>query len=267
MVPLMNLPLRDEKKIKESFRVFDALALFTAPALCSIIGVDDVAYGELVGTGTYLRYGDRLYILTARHVAEDACSKYDACAFSVGAGKPPILITRPFVLHKDPFLDVAVLPVEETDIADTSIVPFDASLLAENSTDLEDLLFIHGYPGARSRFSALGQGIYSSTQPYGTVSGSSVWKGFDAKIHFALEYPGEGQEQSDGRAATLPDPHGLSGTAVWRTGRAKSGPKWTTNDARIVGIVHRWDQDSSTLVATRIEPILEFLRIVEADKA
>ena len=185
----------------------------------------------------------------------------------MGAGERPILITRPFVLHKDPFLDVAVLPVEETHIADTPIVPFDASTLAENSADLEDYIFIHSYPGTRSRFSALGQGIYFSTQPYGTVSGTSVWKGFDAKIHFALEYPGEGQEHSDGRAATLPDPHGLSGTAVWRTGRAKAGPNWTTNDAKIVGIVHRWDQDSSTLVAPRIEPTLGFLRIGEADKA
>lgn len=263
----MTTPARDQEKLTEFFRVIDALALYTAPALCSIIGVDAVDYGELVGTGTYLRYGDRLYILTARHVAEEACSKYPGCAFSVGAGKRPILITRPFVLHKEPFLDIAVLPVDEQDIVGTSVVPFAPSVLAESSADLEDYLFIHGYPGAKSRFSALGQGIVSSTQPYGTVTGTSVWAGFDDKIHFALEYPGEGQEHSDGRAATLPDPHGLSGTAVWRTGRAKAGANWTPQDAKIVGIVHRWDQDSSTLVATRIEPVLEFLRCVEADKA
>ena len=55
MVPPMNQPTSNEEEIKEFFRVIDALAPFTAPALCSIIGVDDVDYGELVGTGTYLR--------------------------------------------------------------------------------------------------------------------------------------------------------------------------------------------------------------------
>lgn len=253
-------------KVAESFRVSDEIALFTAPSLCTIIDVQSADHGELIGTGTFIRHSSRVYIVTARHVAEKACQS-NGCAHSCGPGQRPRLITRPFVIHKDRALDLALLPIEPSDIGDSPIRPLDFSVLAESSDDLADFLVIHGYPGERSRFSAIGRGIFSTSQPYVTVEGRSSLPEFNPAIHFAIEYPGEGQEDPTGRSAKLPDPHGMSGTAVWRSGRAKAGKDWTSANARIVGIVHRWDQDSSSLVATRIEPLSAFLQQVEADGA
>ncbi|MFN7139457.1 MAG: hypothetical protein ACK4UN_08970 [Limisphaerales bacterium] len=81
--------------------------------------------------------------------------------------------------------------------------------------------------------------------------------------------PREGQEDANGRPATLPDPHGMSGTAVWRSGRvaAASGAAWSPDHARIVGIVHTWDQQTATLVATRIEVLRDFIRDVQGGPA
>ena len=66
-----------------------------------------------------------------------------------------------------------------------------------------------------------------------------------------------------GGVADLPSPDGLSGAAVWNTRRSELRETWTPSDARIVGIVHRWDQDGECLIATRIEKILPFLQRIE----
>ena len=260
-------PSNEQEKLAEFYRIIDAMAVFTEPALCSIIGTPDTEFGELVGTGTFVRFGDRVYILTARHVAEQAAKEYAGCAHSVGPANRPVPILRPFVLAADRKLDIAVLPVPAEDIAATPVRPFGSAVLAASSADLNDYLFVLGYTGEKSRFSAISQGIVSTVHPYGTVLGTSTLPEYDPAIHFAIEYPGHGQQDSTGREVALPDPHGMSGTAVWRVGRARGGPDWSPQRAEIVGVVHRWDPDCSSLVATRIEPVRSFLERVEADNA
>jgi len=55
------------------------------------------------------------------------------------------------------------------------------------------------------------------------------------------------------------DPHGLSGSAVWATGRCTTGNSWEPSLARIVGVVHNWDERSQSLVGTRIEAVRAFV--------
>ncbi|MGE3675825.1 MAG: hypothetical protein AB7K71_39515, partial [Polyangiaceae bacterium] len=62
-----------------------------------------------------------------------------------------------------------------------------------------------------------------------------------------------------GNAADMVDPHGLSGSAVWATGRCTTGDSWEPSLARIVGIIHNWDERSQSLVGTRIEVVRDFI--------
>ena len=88
---------------------------------------------------------------------------------------------------------------------------------------------------------------------------------FDDRLHFALEYPLEGQETADGKLVDLPIPKGYSGSLIWRSNRAsQTSQKRKATDAKIVGLAHTWDAENQSLIATRIEPILEFIRMIES---
>jgi len=118
-----------------------------------------------------------------------------------------------------------------------------------------------GFPGERSRMSAFAGGLLTRAVPYLTQQ-APLPTNYDSQMSFALHYPYDKPLiKSDGKSGTLPDPPGLSGSAVWATGviATTGGKKWIPSQAKIVGLVHSWDQGSHTLVATKIEFVREFL--------
>ena len=52
------------------------------------------------------------------------------------------------------------------------------------------------------------------------------------------------------------DPHGLSGSPVWRIGvSGRSSRDWSPNDSLLVGIVTQWHPDEKVLIATSTEKL------------
>jgi hypothetical protein len=128
----------------------------------------------------------------------------------------------------------------------------------------KDLLFINGFPGKDSRFSALLKGIRSKPLVYAAYSGISDDSWFNPAMHLAIHYDPKNFIGGDGLPADFPFPDGLSGSTVWRIPRMEEQGTWAPQNARIVGLVQRWDHTGRFLIAARIEHVLSFLRSVAA---
>jgi hypothetical protein len=198
-------------------------------------------------------------LITAAHVAQKAEEGTSQLpSFSNGHAKRYEQIAQPFV--KDWNLDVAATPVVLAAEPASDRRACEGAMIADSAGDLDkDLLFVHGFPGDYSKFLKLGSGIFSTTLPLGNITATPTWKSFDPALHLTFGYDPRYQEYEDGTLATLPDPGGLSGSAVWDTRRAAIGPKWHSSDARIVGILHVCNAQARCLVGTRIEHVRRFL--------
>jgi hypothetical protein len=123
-----------------------------------------------------------------------------------------------------------------------------------------EIVFIHGYPGKDSRFSAIGQGIHARTCPFATDV-PVLPAGYDPQLYFALSYPGSTEVKNfHGKRTTLPDPHGLSGTLVWDMRFAATGKAgWLPIQAIIAGLIWGWNEKNQCLIATKVEVVRHFL--------
>ena len=234
--------------------IIPAMKERTARYLCAIYGAFDKDIGELVGSSTLVSLLGETFLLTAEHVVTAKLQpKYMGIAHTTRDGASPRMITTPIYCVKHPS-DLALIPVDATEL---DPVPLGVEGLATTSELVDrDVLFIQGFPGARSRSLAA---VYSNTLPYVTGPGKSSYAWFDPKLHFAIDYAARGLIDERGNDADMVDPHGLSGSAVWATGRCAAGDSWEPSLARIVGVIHSWDERSQSLVGTRIEAVRDFV--------
>jgi hypothetical protein len=111
-------------------------------------------------------------------------------------------------------------------------------------------------------------GIHSKSFTFAAYSGKSNDPAFNPQVHFAIRYGPRHCIGIDGQPADLSiPPGGLSGTAVWNIPWEVETGGWAPDDARIVGMVQKWDQDGQCLIAIRMEPILPFLDSVSSNGA
>jgi len=228
------------------------------PTIASISRPVAIDEGELVGTGTYLGLLGQPYLLTNEHVAR--FQRINGLGHLPRQGGDYHRIANPFQCVPKP-LDAALARMDQGtfQVGDRHCVA--PEYIAERfDTPENELLFLIGFPGELSRMSAFAGGLLSRAVPYLTRQ-ASLPAGYDSPTSFALHYPYDKLLiKSDGKSGTLPDPPGLSGSAVWATGVIATGMKnWSPSQARIVGLVHSWELDNHTLVATKIEFIREFL--------
>lgn len=254
----MNTP-DDQEKARLMMATFEAMRRFTEPFITAIYDVIDEKSGQLTGSGTFLQLRGAPYILTAGHVAYEALT-HRGLAHSTRNGVPPGFISNPLKLAAHPF-DMAVVRLDQGALAGTNRTCASSTFLAESSTGVEsDLLFVHGFPGRRSKPIALLQSVFSTTLPYGAATGSSQYPWFDPAFHIALDYSPAGMMDGNLNQPEFVEPFGLSGAALWKTNRAgTSSANWTPDAARIVGVLFAWDQKANSLIALRIEVIRDFL--------
>ena len=70
-------------------------------------------------------------------------------------------------------------------------------------------------------------------------------------FQFAVEYDPAGMVAETGQSEELIDPHGLSGSPVWRIGiSGRSSHTWEPSECLLVGTVTRWSPDQKVLIAT-----------------
>ncbi|WP_221032894.1 hypothetical protein [Actomonas aquatica] len=244
----------EQRRLEVARSVIEELKNASSKFITAIARTTDSNQGDFVGSGSFMVFGGRVFLVTAMHVAMDALhrAKWGA-AFASGSNDPYQLITAPFCLDND--LDIAIAPVTLDHSASLPRQACSTSSIAEEAGQLSDCLFVHGYPGKRSKFLMLGPGIHSESLPWATVTVESSWQDFDPNLHFAIGFDPTHARYVNGDKAHLPDPDGMSGSAVWNTRRCEIGTRWQASDARIVGVIHRWDQEARCLIGTKIEHI------------
>lgn len=263
--------LTDDEKRQIWLRVLGEMKHHTKPAMAAVYGVEREDHGLLVGSGIFVRILGATHLLTASHVLETA-SRFEFLAHSNDYGTKPVPIRFPFRLQPYP-LDLGFTLIDEAAVAPGAIVPWPVEALADNADHLEgDILFIHGYPGERSTWLPIvNGGVKAESLPLGTVvrNGETGWADFNPILHFAVEYWPEGWFDERGRTLARPNPHCLSGSAVWRANiRGRSHTEWKATDARIVGVLHRYNPEHDSLIATRTEHVRDFvLRMIRREYA
>ena len=248
--------LTDAEKVQILLDVSTDLKHFTMPYITGIYGIQDDDHGELLGSGTFIEIKNKVFILTARHVILSK-SRYKAIAHSIGHGMKPVIIKGSFFLS-DSLQDIALAEVDKNHSKNVNALKIEK--LASSSSDVDkDILFLHGFYQAGSRFSGLANGVVSDSFPYGSVVGNYSYDWVDEKKHFAFDYPTNNVQNELGRILNLSDPHGLSGSGVWLSNRASCGSLWNTDEARLVGVAINWDQAGKSLIITRIESVLDLI--------
>ncbi len=226
---------------------------WTEPWTTAVYGIISDDEGALVGSATYIRVRGSLWLLTAAHVVDKGLADYGRVARRGPNGAVEVGAWS----RSDEALDLAAAYVG----TDSSISALDLCAFAGTHADIDvHHLFIHGFPRLRSRFSGLAGGVVSNSVPYITYSHSTGWDGFDARLHFAIEYPAPEHQQFDeqGRPISLPPPDGMSGCAVYGLGSDLTAG-WRASGSQLLGVAHRWDQAKQAIVATRTEHVLTFM--------
>jgi hypothetical protein len=236
---------------KEAF-VLDALsamAQHTFGFICSVIGVSDPTMGRHYGSALRCKLKGQRAILTARHVIEEAMKEPFGLAFSTGYGEPPYVVHG--AVNIDSIADLAVyfLPADYPCPDER----FWSAARIDHSLDqlATDYLFVHGFPGITSYLSRLLGGVVSKSLPYGAMQRLDNLPPNLQQFQFAVEYDPVGMMNETGAAQDLVDPHGLSGSPVWRIGvSGRSSRDWNPNDCLLVGVLTQWRPDEKVLLAT-----------------
>ncbi|HUD49765.1 MAG TPA: hypothetical protein VMR33_23265 [Candidatus Baltobacteraceae bacterium] len=225
----------------------------------TIAALIDNGCGEVIGTGSIIRFRSDVFLLTAAHVLTKIKSENRGMSFSNGDGRPYIRMHGDFLVNTK--LDVALYKFPLPLGPDFSVEACPETMIAASSACSDkDILFVFGFPGEESRFSALLNGIRSKSLTYGgkpVISGDSF---FDPLMHLGMTFDPTHVIGGDGEKSDLPKPSGLSGSPVWRIPWMGNVRKWETPDARIVGVSLRFDERERCIVALRIESIWELLR-------
>jgi hypothetical protein len=219
-------------------------------------------WGGLEGTGGYIGFGGKRLLLSNEHVLRDwetrqFCHQFHGCDDVFKLDKPQALEPHP--------VDSAVCVIEnkiwEMRRHSAEVVP--VKRIAERHKPVPgELLFLVGYPQQRSK--SLYRNLFNEALQLTTQEPP------DSPIpdlhpnYFLLAYsPERAQSVDPANPVTLSNPHGLSGSLVWNTRRVEclaQNREWSPDLAQVTGLLCRWDSPTSTVMAIRIEVVVDFLR-------
>lgn len=235
---------------------------FSLGYIAQIIQVTtDLQSGDLAGTGNVLRTERGVFLLTAGHVP--AQKKEGPLAYSIGHGDHPVVIDNPWYYFGEPS-DIAVVRIDPPPNTLRRWVTPEMLASASSADASRGLYHLHGFPGAQSRFTALGNGIHSTTLPYTTYNGS-LPAGYNPRFHMAVEYSNDDQLRGDDQMVSLPNPGGLSGSIIWRSNYTANRATWTPDMMSIAGIAIEWDHLNARIIGTRVEVVAEVVRRIMAN--
>lgn len=175
-------------------------------------------------------------------------------AISTGFGKPPYIVQGKINIDSIADLAVYFLPADYPDV-DGHFWP---STRIDRSLEklATDYLFLHGFPGKTSYSSLLLGGVISKSLPYGAMQRLENLPPDLQPFQIAIEYDPVGMMNETRAAQDLIDPHGLSGSPVWRIGAiGRSSREWKPSDSLLVGILTQWRPKERVLVATSTQKL------------
>jgi len=248
-----------DQKIEFVQRAVVRMARYTKPFIASIVrGESEPANNPHVGTALRLDAG-RMCIVTAAHVLDAAAKSASRVAVTAAYGAPPaVLAPTPIAIDRD--ADLAVLlapdnyPVGRDDFWSIRRVDVSEQKLSN------DYLVVHGFPGVRSTYSSRAKGLFNASLPYGAMKREDRLPANLRSFQFAMDFDEANFRAPDGRPADWLEPHGLSGSPVWRIG-ASGGRvgEWSPERCSLVGIVTQWWPDEKILVATKIAALTKLV--------
>jgi hypothetical protein len=222
---------------------------------------DGQNYGDGWGSGSFLRLGDKVYILTNQHVA---CTREEGrvLGYQFDGAEDIRRVVGNHAEFPNP-LDVAVLAVDMkawTDASNKSkAINVEQIALGHNLVQTELLTFT-GFAGERTSFhfnTLFTEGTCFTAREIPLRQDAR----FSSRFHFGIDYRPNLASTVIGDKG-LPLPPGLSGSTVWNTGfvAAKiAGVPWTPDMAKVTGIVWGWPSEHACLIATRAEFVRSFL--------
>jgi hypothetical protein len=247
-----------DEKAKFAMSTITPMAHATFPVVCSVVdATSDVP--RLVGSGVRLRVASARVLLTAAHVVDKARDNDGAIVVSATRGEPPRRIAAP-TIHRDDVHDIAAIVLPD-DYPEAGVGFWNVERSDDDREHLStDFLFVHGFPGALSGFSALLDGLFNKSLSYGVMERDEDLRGDLTEDQFALDFDPHNFRDTDGKPIEWLDPHGLSGSAVWRVGaRGRAANDWRPDLSLLVGVVTTWRPDDKMLVGVRWSAVQSLL--------
>lgn len=233
-----------------------AMDRFAMPMVTPVYAIQ--ADGELLlsGSGTLFKTSSKRVILTAAHVASQ--TRHYGAAHQLFGNNLIVPLCTPFVAaptHSD-------FSIGEIIWDDKYSFPHSSRF--SNYQDLEpylnveegELFYFHGYPQSHSRlvFGEYAQGCFSIIRQELRLPNCRP-----NEFHLHYDISDTSSTSTEANSA-LPVPFGLSGALVWNTRRIeflRQGKQWSPIRAKACGILRSWDQSTGTLVAVRMEHIVD----------
>jgi hypothetical protein len=225
-------------------------------------------YGEGWGSGSYLRLGDRVFILSNEHVARarEQGKPHSKILGHQFDGQEDI---RAIVGNHSSYplpLDLALLPVDMHAWAEPTnkSKAIEIGQISMGHDPVEgELLTFTGFAGEKVAFcfnTLFAEGTCYTAREIDLASDQRL----SSRCHFGLDYRPEAASSVRGKSG-LPLPPGLSGSTVWNTSFVAAKMQnipWTPELARVTGVIWGWRSDHASLIATRAEFLRSFLLAV-----
>ena len=229
----------------------ESLKQFLFPRSASIARAVSEDAGEHWGTGSYLQFEERIFLLTNRHVAEE--SKARTLSHVVKNEEQMAALSEPYLAAEE--VDIALMPIRPeiwvaTDKQAISLSAFDTERPA-----WDELLMVVGFPYATSRFSALANAVRSKARPYIAQPDRALG---DDGIHFWMKHRPRELRDEKGQATDWIDPSGMSGSLVWNTGIVQSvrhGFSWSPDLIKPAGLLDASDHEKQALRVIRLDVV------------
>lgn len=241
-------------------QVADAMKRYTR----SLVTPLSTSNGEgvwLVGSGSYVMIGGRRVLLTCEHASRDHPMEYRFFGSDAVFRHP-----GPFVCERDP-VDAAFAPM--TDEAWTAVehqadtVAYERFAPMHHLANPAELLFFRGFAGENARYGfgehqANASGYCSQATPVNSPDSRIL------EIHWEPQKMRFTEDTSDEARLAMKheDPRGFSGSLVWNTRFVEildTGRTWSPDCAVVTGLLHRYDPETKTLLALRVEHLCEWL--------
>lgn len=257
-------------------RIFKQMLALVRPSAVDITAVRSDDTSLQFGSGLLIEHRGLPFVLTATHVVAEARKwvgtdgnlvhylggEAGRCSSFHGKSLDLSVSDSPGSQRDSQCCDVSLLPVDRDEIAQSELRPFSLSERlpkAPMTFDEHDQFYLLGFPGDRCWQSALAGGaqILQQAAHIASLGSSPAWARPD--LHLPLAYALESNERVTVEGTRPSDPGGLSGSAVFWTGVRPGAHTWSSSDARLVAVLHRYLPERQTLLATLLTGITKML--------
>ncbi|MEW8030276.1 MAG: hypothetical protein AB2806_21375 [Candidatus Thiodiazotropha sp.] len=173
---------------------------------------------------------------------------------------------KTFTMEPHP-IDAAFAPITNQAWAQVEhqaeAISYERFALRHHPAQREELLFFRGYAGENANY---GFGVHQSNGS-GYCSQEKMMDEPDPQI-FEIFWEPENTQFSAGTSddvrakVRFNDPGSFSGSLVWNTRYLEitnAGESWSPEDAVVTGMLRRYDSNTATLLALRVEHLREWL--------